>query len=357
MGKKKPAAANPAGEVAELKGQLKTANEQLAEANRTIDTLRKDKQKVERDSVNLAEEKARLVDSLEKAKTTLQDQSRQLLTNREEWAELNGKIAEHDERRKTDAQRITELDGMLQHSQRAVDARNSQIIEMQNELDAAEAKANWRRTANWLLTAALLILLLIMFGKSADAQQTASYQWDDPKLALHVPQEILQKFRNPDGSCVQCSEGMTGTDQNVGAFAYLLWDSEYGKRVRGGSSPSRVANYAKERNVRIYNVTGKNTWDWMRWACQNGRGAAIGAGGNHFQTLVGHDPATNKWYVVNNNGDQRIQEYDDAAFRRLHLASGQWCVILDYPPAPAPARIVQWWREPEQVAANPPPAQ
>jgi hypothetical protein len=46
---------------------------------------------------------------------------------------------------------------------------------------------------------------------------------------------------------------------------------------------------------------------------------------------------------VNNNGDQRIQEYSDDAFRRLHLASGPWIVVLDYPPAPAPPQLIAWW--------------
>jgi hypothetical protein len=357
MGKKKTPAAAAPGELAEIKGQLESANGQLAEARNTIATLRNEKQKIDRERVNLAEEKSRLTDALEKARTTLQDQSRQLLSGREEWAAMNAEVAAHNERRKTDAQRITELDAMLAKEKAAVDDRNQKLIDLGNEIDALEAKAAWRRGVNWVLGVILVILLVILFGKSADAQQTASYAWDDPKLALHVPQEILQKFRNPDGSCVQCSIGMDGTDQNVPSAAYLLWDSEFGKKVRGGSSPSRVASYCRERGIRVYNITGEPTFDYMKWAIATGRPVAIGAGTNHFQTLVGHDPATSKWYVVNNNGDQRIQEYDDAAFRRLHLASGRWCVILDYPPAPAPARYVQWWREPEQFALYQPPAQ
>lgn len=196
-----------------------------------------------------------------------------------------------------------------------------------------------------MLRSLLLLLAVVLMPGIAGAQATATLEWDDPRLALHVPQEILQKFRNPDGSCVQCSNGMTGTDQNIPAFANLLWQSEYGPPVRGGSNPSRVASYAKARNVRIFNVTGKDTWDWMRWACSTGRGAAIGAAASHFQTLVGYDPKRKEWYVVNNNGDQRIQLYSDEAFRRLHLASGEWCVILDYPPAPAPPVELAWWQD------------
>lgn len=194
-----------------------------------------------------------------------------------------------------------------------------------------------------------LILLLLTCcclpscEQPAPAQEVVALPWDSPELALHVPQEILQKFRNPDGSCVQCSNSMTGVDQNVLPFAYLLWDSEYGKKVRGGSNPSRVASYARARGVRIWNVTGAETYKYMAWACANGRGCAIGAGGNHFQTLVGRNPKTNDWYVVNNNGNQAVQRYSDAAFHRLHEASGRWCVILDYPPAPAPPQVVSWW--------------
>jgi len=207
------------------------------------------------------------------------------------------------------------------------------------------------------------VLALLLCGVPGHAQETAELRWDDPELALHVPQEILQKFRNPDGSCVQCSNSMTGTDQNIGSFAYLLFKSDFGPSVRGGSNPSRVAAYAKERGVKIYNVTGEPTWEWMKWACANGRGCAIGAGESHFQTLVGYNPTKKCYYVVNNNGDQRIQRYDEQAFRRLHLASGPWCVILDYPPAPAPPEIVEWWNDapcwPPRPAIQPPyqPAQ
>lgn len=170
-----------------------------------------------------------------------------------------------------------------------------------------------------------------------------AYEPADPRLSADLPAEIRQWFRNPDGSCVQCSIGMCGVDQNVPAAATLLWDTEYGPRERGGSGPSRVARYCRERGIRVYNVTGETTWDWMRWAAAGGRGAAIGAGSAHFQTLVGHDPRTNTWFVCNNNSPQRIDVYDEASFRRLHLASGPWVVVLDYPPHPARPRYARWW--------------
>lgn len=163
------------------------------------------------------------------------------------------------------------------------------------------------------------------------------------ELAMDVPQSIRQWFKNPDGSCVQCSIGMVGVDQNVPGAATLLWDTEYGPRERGGSEPGRVARYSAKRGIRIFNITGPQTYQWMKWACANGRGCAVGCGSAHFQTLAGHDPKTSTWYVVNNNGDQRVDVYSDAQFRRLHEASGEWCVILDYPAHPARPAYRKWW--------------
>jgi len=175
----------------------------------------------------------------------------------------------------------------------------------------------------------------------------------DPRLAVDLPVEIRANYRNPDGSCVQCSIGMCGNDQNVIAAERLLNDfdrngdgkiSSDERKVRGGSGPSRVAGYARQRNLKIYNVTGSATFDWMKWACKTGRGAAIGAGGNHFQTLFGYDSDEGVWWVCNNNSTDRIDEYDEAAFRRLHFASGPWIVILDYPPHPARPEYREWWK-------------
>jgi hypothetical protein len=161
--------------------------------------------------------------------------------------------------------------------------------------------------------------------------------------AMDLPEEQRLWYRNPDGSCVQCSIGMCGVDQNVPEAATLLWDTEYGPKERGGSYPSRVARYADRRGIKCWNITGDSTWDWMRWACRNGRGAAIGAGGSHFQTLYGHDPASNRWYVCNNNSPRKIDEYSWEGFQRLHRASGEWVVVLDAPPHPHRPRYVKWW--------------
>lgn len=136
---------------------------------------------------------------------------------------------------------------------------------------------------------------------------------------------------------------MCGIWQNEPRAATLLWDTEYGSKVRGGSGPNRVEAYADRRQIPVYNVTGSNTWEWMKWAARTRRMAAIGAGGSHFQTLYGWDPKKNSWYVCNNNSTSRVDEYTWDQFRRLHLASGQWIVVIDrQPPAPVP-QYVRWW--------------
>ena len=160
-------------------------------------------------------------------------------------------------------------------------------------------------------------------------------------LAVNLPREQRERFYNftRPGSCVQCSLAEIGAYQNVKPMEMLLWPSEYGPAEHHGSGPSRVSRYCRERGVAIYNVTGEPTWDYMRWAAKTGRGAAIGAGKNHMQALNGYDPKTKTWYVWNNNSPKVIDVYSDAAFRRLHLASGKWCVILDYPPSPMPPAV------------------
>lgn len=177
------------------------------------------------------------------------------------------------------------------------------------------------------------ILLFLITGSVCFAQD----------LAIDLPSEIRGWYKNPDGSCVQCSIGMVGTDQNVKQAQTLLWKTNYGPAERGGSGPSRVAAYCKSRGIKAYNITGDSTFKWMAWAIEEGKGAAIGAGTNHFQTLVGYDHQKKVWLVCNNNSTGRIDEYTDSEFRRLHLSSGRWVVILDYPPHPPIAQYIKWW--------------
>ena len=160
---------------------------------------------------------------------------------------------------------------------------------------------------------------------------------------MELPPEVRAWYRNETGDCVQDSIGMCGVWQNVPQAYTLLWDTAYGSAVRGGSGPSRVERYAQQRGMRVYNVTGSTTWDWMKWAAKTGRFAAIGAAANHFQTLYAWDPQRNVWYVCDNNSPEQVDEYTWEEFRRLHLSSGQWVVVLDYPPSPAVPRYVPWW--------------
>ena len=162
-----------------------------------------------------------------------------------------------------------------------------------------------------------------------------------PAQRMETPAAVRAWYRNPDGSCVQCSIGMCGVWNNTPAASTLLWDTSYGPRVRGGSWPSRVSDYARSRNIALYNVTGETTLAWLEWAGRTGRFAAFAAGPSHFQTLAGFDPATRRWLVCDNNSPTRFDEYSDEAFRRLHRAGGAWCVVLD---TPASAMIPRYQR-------------
>lgn len=150
-------------------------------------------------------------------------------------------------------------------------------------------------------------------------------------------------FRNPDGSCVQCSIGMAGVHCNDLKAATLLWDTRYGSQVRGGSWPSRVEAYCQERGITAWSVTGDTTIEWCRWAAKTGRFAAIGAGRAHFQTLYGYDEGRKRWLVCNNNSPDRIDEYTEEGFRQLHYASGPWVVILQRSSSPHPV-LTEWWK-------------
>jgi hypothetical protein len=153
-------------------------------------------------------------------------------------------------------------------------------------------------------------------------------------------------YQNPDGSCVQCSIGMAGAHCNDLNAACLLWDTEFGPAVRGGSWPSRVESYCRQRGIRCWSVTGAtvdDTWPWLEWAARTGRFAAIGAGEAHFQTLYGYDPGSREWLVCNNNSTDRIDRYSEGALRDLHQRSGPWVVILERPSSPAP-ELRRWWK-------------
>jgi len=191
--------------------------------------------------------------------------------------------------------------------------------------------------------AAVAAVLSTPFSGSRAASPLAEHA-----AAMELPAEYRAWFHNPDGSCVQCSIGMVGMHINRPEWTFVLWDTEYGPAVHGGSWPGRVADYARQRGMRIFNVTGDSYADtrpWMMWAAQTNRFCAIGAGGSHFQTLYGYVPGEERpWKVCNNNSPQRIDEYSEDEFRRLHMASGPWVVVPDEPAPAPPPRLVEWWR-------------
>lgn len=197
----------------------------------------------------------------------------------------------------------------------------------------------------------ILLLLLVLAG-SACAQDigagTPLPNW--PTVAvMDVPLESRKWTLNTDGSCVQCSGSLVGMYHNDPNQASLLWGTEYGRAERGGSGPDRVARYARDRGIEIYNVTGRSFADtkpWMDWACKTGRFAAVGCFGSHFQTLWGRDYPNDKWIIMNNWGGlfDSPYIYTEAEFKRQHEASGPWVWIPKRPP-PAPNPVyTHWWK-------------
>ena len=109
--------------------------------------------------------------------------------------------------------------------------------------------------------------LIALFTGVASAQ---TYPPAPAPWKMDLPSEVREWYRNPDGSCVQCSIGMCGVWCNVPAASTLLWDTPYGKAVRGGSWPDRVADYCERRQIKAFNITGDTTWEWMEWAARTG---------------------------------------------------------------------------------------
>lgn len=184
-----------------------------------------------------------------------------------------------------------------------------------------------------------ILLFLLLFSTNIFAE--------DKVIQMQLPEDVRLNYKNyGTGSCVFMSIGICGRWANNSNAASCPWNSEYGDENVGGATPSRVAKMARERKLSIYNVTADN-YDMMRrwfiWSVKTGRYAAIGAGGSHFQTLYGYNEVSGIWYVCNNNSPQKIDEYSEKEFRRLHEASGYWAVFLIGPPASAIPEYVKWW--------------
>lgn len=190
----------------------------------------------------------------------------------------------------------------------------------------------------------LFCIVVLLIATSQLAAQ------DKPQLVkstMQLEADSRGWFTNPDGSCVQCSIAMTGIHCNYPQASYLLVNSPYGARVRGGSYPGRVTSYCNERGIKAWNVTGikfEDTRPWMLYAVRTGRFAAIGAGRSHFQTLYGYVEGDAKpWKVCNNNSTNIIDSYSEAGMKSLHESSGPWVVVLQRPSSENP-QLVKWWR-------------
>jgi len=179
------------------------------------------------------------------------------------------------------------------------------------------------------LVLAIMLSVGAVFGQGFDAKDI-------------VPASQRVRFRNPDGSCVQCSIAIAGVHHINANAESLLWNSDYGPAVRGGSGSERVKAYAASRGLDAWVIT-ENTQAWIEWALSTNRYAALSFDYYHFQTAVGMDDDKQTFYVVDNNSPERVQKVPRADFIARH-SWGQWCVILKGPAPPpwiAPA-LVNW---------------
>lgn len=176
-----------------------------------------------------------------------------------------------------------------------------------------------------MIQKSVLFVLIWSFGVLAYGQQ------------MNLPPDLRNKYYNTDGSCVQCSIGMVGLWNNNQSAASLLWNTEFGPAVRGGSSPSRVASYATARKIPIYNITG-NTEPWIEWALMTGRGCGGTWDYSHMVAFVGMTPDRQHFAICNNQTPRKIEWYDRATFYRRHRVDGTWVVILkNQAPTPSPS--------------------
>ena len=145
---------------------------------------------------------------------------------------------------------------------------------------------------------------------------------------------------------------MLGVACQIPQAEFLLWDSEYGSRVRGGSNPDRVKTYCDARGIKAWNVYGNDAIDWVNWALETGRPAAITWGTNHMITVLGYSHSTTSYKVdaqsyyavCDNNSPQRIDWYShDQFIRKFAAFGGGWCVILQTPPPAGPYKYGEWW--------------
>ncbi|KKN36161.1 hypothetical protein LCGC14_0776440 [marine sediment metagenome] len=183
----------------------------------------------------------------------------------------------------------------------------------------------------FLAIAVILILMIVLASPASGAESN---------VAVDLPEEQRVRFRNMDGSCVQCSIGMLGVHMNQLAAELLLWSSPYGPAVRHGSGPSRVREYCNARGIPAFNVTG-DTLPWVEWALLTGRGAAITWGRGHMVTAVGISPNRQLFAICDNNSPYRIQWVDRNTFVTKH--GNRWAVIVRGPRPPGVPAVYPWW--------------
>ncbi len=202
----------------------------------------------------------------------------------------------------------------------------------------------------WYVFLAAVIALMVSIQCVAWAQEVVgSGQWAVSPLAprpspLNLPPvEQRLRFRNHDGSCVQCTLGMAGVHQNVPAAEWLLWNSAHGSAVRGSSGPTRVRNYCDTRGIAAWSVTGKS-WPWIEWALRTGRTAAVTYGRNHMLWAVGISRDGRQVAICDNDSPQRVRWVSRSTFLQQHRLCNQgWAVILQAPPPPGTPELVRWW--------------
>lgn len=156
-----------------------------------------------------------------------------------------------------------------------------------------------------------------------------------------MPQAQFERFKNIEdprdgsGSCVQASLSMVGAHHGIAAFEFLLVNSPYGPAETGGSTPSRVVRYARQRGVAIYSVEGSETIQWIEWALLRGCYVGITYGQAHMITAIACGEQGEWFEVVDNNFPSEVRRVDRDIFIREHrIHGGGWCVI---PQTPGPA--------------------
>lgn len=168
-------------------------------------------------------------------------------------------------------------------------------------------------------------------------------------LDQSMPEAQRVRYRNPDGSCVWCSIGMTGVQAANANAASILWNSEYGPAERRGAWPERVAEAARKRGLPIYNVQGQATEPWLDWALATGRWAGVTYWQAHMVAAAGMSEDGRTIRICDNNSPWKFQDMPREVFYQRHrVHGGGWAVILQGPPPIpwiAPPQIA-WWSQP-----------